>query len=512
MLTNEDLAKKINELIAYASDKLSLKEEDEFYVLNTMLDYFNLQSPGKPISIYGDFQNEIIDPIVNHFVDIGKISEEERILFETRLIGFVTPPPSAIIEQFDIIAGNESVSAATTWLYNFCKACNYIRMPDISKNIKWEYQGNKGRIDITINLSKPEKDPKQIALAKLQPKSGYPSCMLCPSNVGFAGNLNHPARQTLRTIPIRLNNEPWQLQFSPYQYYEEHIIALSDEHRPMAVNSESLGRLLDFVDMFPHYFIGSNAALPIVGGSILTHDHYQGGKKVLPMMLAKSRKLYRSSTYDDTTISIVDWYNSVVRIEGNNRNSVLALATEVLETWFNYSDKSADILSQTTEQHNAITPIARNENGTYTFDLILRNNRTDSKHPDGIFHPDESLHNIKKEGIGIIEVMGLFILPGRLKSELETIKTYLTGEKVLNLKEINSASNAMYKHAQMIIQLVNDFGTENTVEQADKIVTDYVNDACDKILNCTAVFKNTDKGQNAFDKFMTKGLKLQQII
>lgn len=511
MLTNEHLTRKINELIAYASDKLSLKEEDEFYTLNNLLDFFHFQAPGMPISKYGDFQTEIIDPIVDHFVEIGKVKEEERILFETKILGFITPTPSAIIEKFDNIAGNESVMAATTWLFNLCKANNYIRMPDISKNIKWEYQGDMGRIDITINLSKPEKDPKQIALAKLQPKSSYPACMLCISNVGYAGNLNHPARQTLRTIPIRLNNEPWHLQFSPYQYYEEHVIALSEEHRPMAVNAQSLSRLFDFVDVFPHYFIGSNAALPIVGGSILTHDHYQGGKKVLPMMLAKPRKRYKSIRYKDIDISIVDWYNSVIRIESKDRDHALDFAIQVLETWHDYSDETVGIISKTDEQHNAITPIARNENGVYTFDLILRNNRTDAAHPFGIFHPEESLHNIKKEGIGIIEVMGLFILPGRLKSELEMVKEYLKGEKALNLKEISNQNNPMFKHAQMLIQLINDNGTSNDAEKADKIVTDYVNQACVKILNCTAVFKNDEVGQEAFDRFMRIALKLHEL-
>ncbi|MGN0771381.1 MAG: galactose-1-phosphate uridylyltransferase [Christensenellales bacterium] len=510
MLEISQVQTKLNELVAYAIDNLNLKSEDEYYVLNQLLDLFKLQSPGQAITEYGDFQTEIVDPLVNYAVDSGLIEPEQTILFETKLLGLVTPMPSAVVEEFDSVASSQDVKAATDWLFELSKANNYIRMPDINKNIKWEHKGKLGRIDVTINLSKPEKDPRQIALAKLQPKSGYPACMLCPSNVGYAGHINHPARQTLRIIPIELGGEEWNLQFSPYQYYHQHVIAFSSEHRPMKVNDKAFGRLMDFVDLFPHYFIGSNAALPIVGGSILTHDHYQGGEKVLPMFLAKNRRVYRSQEFPDVELSIVDWYNSVVRIEGKNRKQVYEAACKVLTTWEDWSDESVGVICKTDEQHNAITPIVRLENKKYVFDLILRNNRTDEAHPFGIFHPEESLHNIKKEGIGIIEVMGLFILPGRLKKELEGVKEYLTGKTQLDLKELSDPQNPLCKHAGMIVQLVNDNGVKNTAKKADAIVNDYVNKACEQILECTGVFKNDEAGQTAFDKFMTQGLSLER--
>ena len=511
MLTDDQLKVKINELLCYASDNLSLEQEDEYYVLNTLLDFFGLNAPAPAIEKYGDFQTEIIDPIVQHAIDTGRIKPEESILFETKVLGMVTPMPSAVIARFDAIASHRGVKKATDWLFALSKANNYIRMPDIKKNIKWEHDGRFGKIGITINLSKPEKDPKQIALAKLQPKSGYPACMLCPTNVGFAGNLNHPARQTLRTIPIQLDNEYWHLQYSPYQYYEEHAIAFSDEHRPMNVCPASFRRLLDFVDLFPHYFMGSNAALPIVGGSILTHDHYQGGLKVLPMMKVGNRVRYESPKYKKVDIYIADWYNSVVRLVSEDKEQVYKAASDVLAAWNNWTDESVGVICKTTEQHNAITPIVRKEEEKYVIDLILRNNRTDEAHPYGIFHPEERLHNIKKEGIGIIEVMGLFILPGRLKKELGEVENYLTGKTQFDLKVLADPENPMYKHADMIVQLVNDNGTENTAVKAKKIVTDYVNNACEQILECTAVFKNTEVGQAAFDKFMKEGLGLSKF-
>ncbi len=343
------------------------------------------------------------------------------------------------------------------------------------------------------------------------PKTGYPACLLCPDNVGYAGNLNHPARQTLRIIPIKLGGENWSIQYSPYQYYHEHIIALSNEHRPMAVNSETLYRLMDFVDLFPHYFIGSNAALPIVGGSILTHDHYQGGSKVLPMFAVGTRKNYVSEKYKDVSVSIANWYNSVVRVSGKSKFQVHEVASDVLNCWATWTDESVNVICKTSEQHNAVTPIARKEGETYIIDMILRNNRTDEAHPYGIFHPEERLHNIKKEGIGIIEVMGLFILPGRLKTELEVIKDYLTGNKNIDFKELSDSENPMFKHAQTIIQLVNDHGSNRDRVYADRVVTNYVNDACEQILECTAVFKNDEKGQEAFIKFIEQGLGYKEI-
>ncbi len=511
MIDQNTLKSKLKQLVDYAKDNLSLRPEDEAFVTNTLLDMFSLGAPAQECEPYSDFQSEIIDPIVDYAVQNGMAKEEEKLLFETKLLGVVTPSPSSVVDKFDAIASNKGVQSATDWLFNLSIANNYIRMADIRKNIKWQHLGKFGNIEITINLSKPEKDPKQIALAKLMPKTGYPACLLCPDNVGYAGNLNHPARQTLRIIPIKLGGENWSIQYSPYQYYHEHIIALSNEHRPMAVNSETLYRLMDFVDLFPHYFIGSNAALPIVGGSILTHDHYQGGSKVLPMFAVGTRKNYVSEKYKDVSVSIANWYNSVVRVSGKSKFQVHEVASDVLNCWATWTDESVNVICKTSEQHNAVTPIARKEGETYIIDMILRNNRTDEAHPYGIFHPEERLHNIKKEGIGIIEVMGLFILPGRLKTELEVIKDYLTGNKNIDFKELSDSENPMFKHAQTIIQLVNDHGSNRDRVYADRVVTNYVNDACEQILECTAVFKNDENGQEAFIKFIEQGLGYKEI-
>ncbi len=510
-MDQDTLKLKLRQLVDYAKDNLSLRAEDEAFVTNSLLSTFSLGAPAQQSAPYGDFQSDIVDPIVEYAVQNGMAKDEERLLFETKLLGIVTPAPSSVVDKFDTIAANKGVKAATDWLFELSGNNNYIRKVDIQKNIKWEHVGKFGKIGITINLSKPEKDPKQIALAKLMPKTGYPSCLLCPENVGYAGNLNHPARQTLRIIPIKLGGEDWSIQYSPYQYYNEHIIALSNEHRPMLVNSDTLYRLLDFVDTFPHYFIGSNAALPIVGGSILTHDHYQGGSKVLPMFEAGIRKNYVGNKYKNVSISIADWYNSVVRVSGKNKFEVHEVASDILNCWANWTDESVNVICNTGEQHNAVTPIARKEGDDYIIDMILRNNRTDEAHPYGIFHPEEKLHNIKKEGIGIIEVMGLFILPGRLKAELEVIKDYICGNKNIDFKELNDTENPMYKHAQTIIQLVNDHGDNRDRAYADRVVTDYVNNACEQILECTAVFKNDEKGQTAFEKFIEQGMGFKLV-
>lgn len=511
MLTDQQVRTKINQLLDYAQKALDLDSRDRILKLNTLLDLFGQTAPSDETPAYADFQTEIADPLVQYAVDKGITDDASRILFETRMFGLLTPLPSAVTDKFYALKDAKSVKAATDWLFALSKANDYVRMTDINKNIKWEYTGKFGKIGITINLSKPEKDPKLIALAKLQPKSGYPACMLCESNVGFAGNLNHPARQTLRTIPITLDGEDWWLQYSPYQYYEEHAIAFSDEHRPMSVTPKSFARLLDFVDLFPHYFMGSNAALPIVGGSILTHDHYQGGLKVLPMMSVGSRAEFKSDKFFSVKFAVADWYNSVVRLTSKDKAQIHAAASYVLEKWNDWTDESVEVICKTTEQHNAITPIVRKEGDEYIIDMILRNNRTDERRPYGIFHPEERLHNIKKEGIGIIEVMGLFILPGRLKKELAEVEKYLTGEIKFDKTALSAEEHPMHKHAGMIEALIAANGSSLSEKTAKKAVTDYVNDACVQILEYTAVFKNDLKGQAAFAKFMKDGLGVELV-
>ncbi len=494
----------IEQLIDYATKKLSLDQYDVHYVRNALLDNFKLGATHTFESIPEYEIQQTVDFMVNYAIEQGLTTKDDALLYETKLFGLVTPAPSSIIMKYDITKACEGVEAATDYLFELGKANNYLRMQDINKNVMWDYKGSRGNLVVTINLSKPEKDPKQIEAA-LKAKTGYPACMLCTSNVGYAGNAGHPARQTLRTIPVELNGEDWWIQYSPYQYYGKHLICFCDEHRPMKVNHDCIARLVDFVDQFPHFFMGSNAALPIVGGSILTHDHYQGGGKGLPMFTAPIRKTFKSPI-KGAEISIVDWYNSVVRVSSKKKVIAVEAADYVLRQWSEYSDESVNIICKTDAQHNAVTPIARYENGKYIVDMILRNNRTDEAHPYGIYHPTEDLHNIKKEGIGIIEVMGTFILPGRLDKELKVIQNYLTGKEKFDYAEVSKETHPLTKHKDMIKFLIDNNGTANTEQASEQLVKDYINQTCEKILECTAVFKNTEEGAKAFDKFMTECL------
>ena len=504
----EELAKiNVSNLVDYAVNNLSLDEADVVFATNTLLDMLRLTEPSDaPVGKY-DFYTSLT-ALSDHAIRKGICEESDRALFETRIMGALTPAPSKVIETFDNIAARDGSMKAAEWLEALSERSAYIRRPDIDRNVQWEYDNPRGKIVITINLAKPEKTPEEVKRAK-EAKTGYPKCLLCAENVGFCGNAAHPARQTLRTIPFELDGEDWFMQFSPYVYFEQHMIAVSREHRPMKVNAATFRRMLDFVDLFPGYFIGSNAALPIVGGSILAHDHYQGGKKVLPIFSAGARKRYLMKDFPDVNVSIAEWYNSVVRLESKNRAMLLDAAEKFRSAWENYSDEGADIICRTANAdgsstpHNAVTPTACfNDDGEYQINLILRNNRTDEKHPYGIFHPAEELHNIKQEAIGIIEVQGLFILPGRLQRESEQIKDILTGKTPLDFKAIAEDGHPLNKHLGMIAQLVADGGTEMSEEKAENAITDYINSACEKILDTTAVFKNTEDGQARFDKFI----------
>ncbi len=494
----------IEELIIYAKKHLSLSKHDAHYVRNALMEHFEITAPANnKVEEITEIQ-PVIDTLVTYGISNGYAKTNDEILYETKIFGMVTPAPSDIITKFDVLAATSGIESATDWYFDLSKANNYIRMQDVNKNIMWDCSGSKGNLVVTINLSKPEKDPAQIAAA-LKAKTGYPACMLCTSNVGFAGNAGHPARQTLRIIPTTINNEAWSIQYSPYQYYNKHLIALCNDHRPMNVDKDCMTRLMDFVDNFPHFFIGSNAALPIVGGSILTHDHYQGGGKGLPMFTAEVKKSYKSPI-KGVVISTLDWYNSVVRITSRNKVKAVKAATYVLDKWAEYNDESVGISCKTDAQHNAITPIARYEDGKYIMDMILRNNRTDDNHPFGIYHPTENLHNIKKEGIGIIEVMGTFILPGRLDSELKEITKYLDGTLLFDYDKLSDSKHPLTNHKDMIKSIIDKVGTNNTTEQAMVAIRDYINITCEQILECTAVFKNTEIGSAAFEKFIINGL------
>lgn len=507
-ISYDEIAKQnVERLIEYALNHLYLPEYDCFYARNQLLDALSLKEPTqnayKPIAdIY-----EVLDALTSYAVRKGIIREEDKPLFETKLIGYVMPSPSAVVDLFDNKAAYHGVEEACNMLHQLEIDSLYLRKKELDKNIIWKHRAERGDIVVTINLSKPEKTPEQVKRAK-EAKTGYPKCALCAENSGFAGNLAMAARQTIRTIPFQLDGEDWFMQLSPYSYFDQHVIAVCSEHRPMSVTEAAFCRMMDFVDLFPHYFIGSNAALPIVGGSILAHDHYQGGKKVLPVFDRGARRYFKVFGNPDVNVSIVDWYNSIVRIEGKNRKSVLEVVNKFNSAWLTYTDENANIICATRDgenkvQHNAITPIVSfNSDGEYQFNLILRNNRTDEAHPFGIFHPAEELHNIKQESIGIIEVMGVFILPGRLAKEIEGMKDILTGATPLDFESLSQDTHPLHKHLTMITQLVVDNGTKCSPDKAQKVITDYINTACEKILDTTAVFKNTDEGQQAFDRFI----------
>lgn len=424
------------------------------------------------------------------------------------------PRESEIIRKFTDLTEKESIKAATDYFYDLCLASNYIRMSQIEKNIKWVNESKYGKLEITINLTKPEKDPKTIAMERLQPKSNYPECMLCIDNIGYAGRINFPPRQTHRIIPVTLCGEQWYLQYSPYVYYNEHCIVLSEKHEPMAISKMTFKLLLDFVRQFPHYICGSNADLPIVGGSILSHNHFQGGNYLFPMQKAPVTAKYKFDKFKNIDIGLVKWPLSVIRLSCNRIDELVEFSDYILTCWKGYSDERVDVLAYTDNEegrvpHNTITPIARiNELGKYEMDLVLRNNRTSMEHPDGIFHPHKEIHHIKKENIGLIEVMGLAILPGRLKNELINIKEILVGNS--GTDSIYESDNVLFKHKDWIEQLVSKYGTSMTEDDADRVLKHEIGKKFEICLEHSGVFKQDEKGLEAFNRFLkSMGLELK---
>ncbi|MFV0502786.1 MAG: UDP-glucose--hexose-1-phosphate uridylyltransferase [Lachnospirales bacterium] len=475
----------IGQLINYAIDKNYIEENDRSYIGNKIL---NIVGENEHNFFSNETNNDIIY-ILNKLLDIacenGKIENTitQRDLLDTKIMGEITPLPSIVIKKFQELYKNNKEDA-TNYFYNLSKDIYYIRTDRIEKNIMWESHG----LDITINLSKPEKNPKDIAKAKNTPKNKYPKCLLCRENEGFAGNLNHPARQNLRLIPLSLCNENWFLQYSPYSYFNEHSILLNEKHIPMVINKRTFDALLSFVDYIPHYFAGSNADLPIVGGSILSHDHYQCGNHIFPMDKANS---FHKVTKNNITLELLQWPLSTIRLCGENKNEILALGEKILNQWIDYSDPEHDIVAHTTERHNTITPIARKKGNQYILNLVLRNNRTSKEHPDGIFHPHKEIHHIKKENIGLIEVMGLAILPARLKDELKNIEYVL-----LNKKEI---SEELLNHKNWIEYLKTNYN------EKDNLIEYLKNEVGKKFMECLThcgVFKLNEHGKNGFIKFL----------
>ncbi|HUC92807.1 MAG TPA: UDP-glucose--hexose-1-phosphate uridylyltransferase [Paenibacillus sp.] len=509
---------QIERLVRFARDNRLVEPLDEHAARNALLDLFGFTEPYDGDEALGqspDSPVELLEPLLDYGYRIGLIPDNTltcRDLLDAKIMGLLMPRPSETAASFRRTAESEGIEAATDAFYKLCMDSNYIRMDRIKSNLYWRQPTGCGKLEITINLSKPEKDPKEIALLKTLPPSRYPKCLLCEENVGYAGRPDHPARQNLRIVPLTLDGEPWYFQYSPYVYYNEHSIVLKAEHAPMRISNATFARLLDFVDAFPHYFIGSNADLPIVGGSILNHDHFQAGRHVFSMETAAVEAVYRGSAEPDVTFGIVRWPMSVIRLNGKNRQAVLAAAARVLETWRAYGDASADIVPHTGDTpHNTVTPIARRKpDGEYELDLVLRNNRTSAEHPDGIFHPHAHLHHIKKENIGLIEVMGLAVLPGRLKWELEAIAAMLSGDSPYDAAALADPSDALHKHADWIAGMASAYGTSLEAGRAEAVVRDEVGRKFLDVLHDAGVYKRTEEGQSAFARFMQAALGLNR--
>ena len=482
-------------LVHYGLERELIESCDVNFTINQLLQALGLDSfePAAPVSLpLEEILKGLVDDAVNRGVCGGDITS--RDLFDTRLMGVLTPPPREVRRKF-AEAYRQSPEAATDWYYRFCQDTDYIRRYRIAKDMRWKTDTEYGSLDITINLSKPEKDPKAIAAAKNAPQSGYPKCQLCPENEGYAGRMNHPARQNHRIIPVRIAGADWFLQYSPYVYYNEHCIVFNSRHVPMKIDAAAFSKLLDFVTEFPHYFVGSNADLPIVGGSILSHEHFQGGRYCFPMEQAPVDQEISFRGYEDITAGIVNWPMSVIRLKGPDRQRLVALADRILTTWRGYSDPEAFVFAETGgEPHNTITPIARRRGTDYELDLVLRNNITTPEHPLGVFHPHAELHHIKKENIGLIEVMGLAVLPSRLKGELAALEeAILTGADI-------SADPVLSKHAPWVEELKARYSF--TPENTDAILREEVGQVFRQVLEHAGVYKHTADGRSAFLRFI----------
>ena len=439
----------------------------------------------------------VLDELMDDAYQRGVMKENSivyRDLFDTKIMGALTPRPAQVIEKFQTLRA-EDPQKATNWYYQFSQDTNYIRRDRIAKDMQWKAPTEYGELDITINLSKPEKDPKAIAAARNLPASAYPRCQLCAENEGYAGRVNHPARQNHRIVPITINGSPWFLQYSPYVYYNEHCICLNSEHTPMKIDKACFGKLLDFVGQFPHYFVGSNADLPIVGGSILAHDHFQGGRYTFAMAKAPVETPFTFPGYEDVQAGIVKWPMSVVRLTCADPQRLIDLADHILTAWRGYTDEKALILAETDgEPHNTITPIARRRGEDYELDLVLRNNLTTEEHPLGVYHPHAELHHIKKENIGLIEVMGLAVLPARLKTELAAVAEKLAKGEDLRADPLTAS------HADWAEGFAGKY--EITADNALDVVQKETGLVFAQVLEHAGVYKRNAEGKEAFLRFL----------
>ena len=485
-------------LAAYGLKTGLITADDRIFAINSILAALGLDDYEEPENIPDMELEEILKGLVDFACskDIIADSIAYRDLFDTKLMACLTPRPSEVIAKFKADYAVSPVTATDNY-YKLSRDTDYIRRYRIAKDIKWKTETEYGELDITINLSKPEKDPKAIAAAKNAKQSGYPKCLLCPENVGYAGRLNHPARQNHRIIPVDICGEPWGFQYSPYVYYNEHCILFNTKHTPMVIDKKAFEKLFDFVSKFPHYFIGSNADLPIVGGSILSHEHFQGGNYTFAMAKANIEKEYKIKGFEDVTVGRVKWPMSVIRLRSADTGRLVELADIILTKWRGYTDEAAFIFAETDgEPHNTITPIARRNGDMYELDLVLRNNITTEEHPLGVYHPHAELHHIKKENIGLIEVMGLAVLPARLKNEMQQLADVLVTKGVSAVR----SDPVLEKHADW----AEEFCSRRTVnaDNVHEVIRDEIGKVFAKVLEHAGVYKRTPEGEAAFDRFV----------
>ncbi|MBQ7654429.1 MAG: UDP-glucose--hexose-1-phosphate uridylyltransferase, partial [Clostridia bacterium] len=488
----------IQKLIDYSINNKLIDKADEIVIRNMLMDALDVYDWEVQESAYKD---EPIDDILNELVDsacengIIEDTNASRDLFDTKLMGIVTPLPRDIIREFS--AHYEvSPKEATDWYFDISQRTNYVRAGRIAKDLKWKYSSEYGDLDITINRSKPEKDPRDIAKARQSVSTQYPKCQLCAENMGFAGNSNHPARQNLRPIPLKIQDGNWFLQYSPYGYYNEHCIVFNEKHIPMKIDASVFHKLFDFIEAFPHYFVGSNADLPIVGGSILSHEHFQGGRYTFAMEKAPEDYSFTIPSFEDISAAVVKWPMSVIRLKSTDKKLLAKACDHILRAWRTYSDPDVGIYAFSGDTpHNTVTPIARKKGEEYECDLVLRNNITTDERPLGVFHPNPSIHHIKKENIGLIEVMGLAVLPARLAVELEKLVSSMLKKEDLTADPL-TASHAEW--AQEVLKKHPEFNEAN----ARDIIRCEVGEVFEQVLCDAGVFKRDEKGKEAFKRFI----------
>lgn len=502
---------RILELAEYGLTTGLIEKEDKTYTINRLMELlevddiedsvfeeFAKREPMTQVSAEAALEG-ILEDMMSYAYDKGIMKENSIVykdLFDTKIMGCLVARPSEIRAKFKDLYENESSLAATDYFYKLSCDSNYIRRQRIKKDQKWTTDTEYGTLDVTINLSKPEKDPKAIAAAKNAKQSAYPKCQLCAENEGYAGRVNHPARQNHRIIPVTINNSDWYFQYSPYVYYNEHCIVFNSKHTPMKIERATFGKLLDFVTNFPHYFVGSNADLPIVGGSILTHDHFQGGHYTFAMAKAPIEKEISFKGYEDVRAGIVKWPMSVIRISGADKDRLIDLADKILVAWRGYTDEEAFIFAETDgEPHNTITPIARRRGEDYELDLVLRNNITTEEHPLGVYHPHAHLHHIKKENIGLIEVMGLAVLPARLKDEMAEL-----ADAIINGRDLRS-TETLASHAEWAEGFLPKYDKVDESNVMD-IIHEEMGQVFKEVLECAGVYKCTEEGRKAFMRFV----------